>query len=164
MWTIAINDTGRLSVCLSHGFTQLCRANSAERTEAYLEVEAFISLYMYWIWVPIFLTHSMQPSPNYFGHFPLLTVLISKRAAVAGHTHRQAYCGRRCRQWRTDAAASRYDVCLGTCWRRSEYRWEGDGKGWWRHRTAPSRSAMFRYYDSFLETLHALVFRRYSLA
>jgi len=37
--TIAIDDPGRLSTCMSHGFTRLRCANTAERIEVLLVVE-----------------------------------------------------------------------------------------------------------------------------
>ena len=57
-------------------------------------------------------------------------------------THRQACCCRRCRRWRRDAAASRYVVYRGTCWRRWSCRSAGDGRGWRRRKTDPSMSVI----------------------
>jgi len=68
MRAIAMDDRGRLSVCLLHGFTQLRCINMAEQIEVLFVVETFGDLKNITLDVgPDCLSHEfMPPSPNYF--------------------------------------------------------------------------------------------------
>lgn len=48
--------------------------------------------------------------------------------------------GRSCQRWRTSGVAFPFSSYHGTWQWSSLYRWEGDGRGWWPHRTGRSRS------------------------